>query len=231
MTTSISEHSPFIWGFLVFSLGLRHGFDLDHIATIDAIARTVKEKKRLAKTVGVLFSLGHGLVVMVLALVIANGALHSGIPKNLDVIGHWISIFFLLLFGLLTCWTIFSKPNQNGLPLAWRGLLYTKLLGKCYQPLTIILIGALFALSFDTFTQVAFFSLSASLVAGSFFSLMLGCIFMFGMMLADGLNGVIISSLILRADKTSQMIAKGIGLLIASFSLVLATLGIIDQLA
>lgn len=49
---------------LVFMLGMRHGMDADHLAAIDGFARL-----RPSRWTGVLFGLGHGLVVTVLALV------------------------------------------------------------------------------------------------------------------------------------------------------------------
>lgn len=54
-------------------LGMRHGFDLDHLATIDAITRTVRYKPSLSRMVGFLFSLGHGLVVIIVSLIIGGG--------------------------------------------------------------------------------------------------------------------------------------------------------------
>ena len=65
-----------------FLLGLRHGLDLDHLATIDAITRTVQGN--LSKMVGFLFSLGHGLVVTIVSLVIGSGLMQTHIPEWLD---------------------------------------------------------------------------------------------------------------------------------------------------
>ena len=84
---------------MVFLLGVRHGFDLDHLATIDSITRTVKSQVRLSKFVGVLFSLGHGVVVILMTLVIASGLVRLTTPAWLDAMGSWISIIFLFIFG------------------------------------------------------------------------------------------------------------------------------------
>jgi high-affinity nickel-transport protein len=49
----------------MFMLGLRHGFDPDHIAIIDGVSvRYAATKPLLAKWTGTLFAAGHGTVVL-----------------------------------------------------------------------------------------------------------------------------------------------------------------------
>ena len=49
---------------VVLMLGIRHGFDPDHLAAIDGLTRyNSSERPVLAKMAGLLFSLGHGLVL------------------------------------------------------------------------------------------------------------------------------------------------------------------------
>lgn len=213
------EQSAFLLFLMVFALGARHGFDLDHLATIDSITRAVKQNSRLARLVGFLFSLGHGLVVILMSLIISSGIFQTRSPLWLDAVGHWISIIFLLLFGLLTLWNVLPHSRT---PTGIRALVFGRLIGETNNPLLIILIGALFAISFDTFTQVALFSISISVMAGYFFPVILGVVFMLGMMASDGLNGLFVSFLIQRADKRSSLISRGIGFIIACFSLILA---------
>ncbi len=213
---------------MAFALGVRHGFDLDHLATIDSITRTVKQDARLAKFVGVLFSLGHGLVVMLMSVLIASGFIQIQSPHWLETFGSWISIVFLLLFGVLTLWNIL--PHTSIVPTGFRTFLFKKLLGEKYNPFFIMLIGALFAFSFDTFTQVTLFSISASVMAGFVFPILLSVVFMLGMMSSDGLNGFFVSAMIQLADKKSQIISQVIGVAIACFSLTLGVLGLLNQL-
>lgn len=53
---------------LVFVLGLKHGFDADHLATIDGLTRfNARKRPGLARYCGALFSLGHGAVVVAIA--------------------------------------------------------------------------------------------------------------------------------------------------------------------
>lgn len=214
---------------MAFALGVRHGFDLDHLATIDSITRTVKENTRLSKFVGLLFSLGHGLVVILMSLIIGSGIIQARSPLWLESFGQWISIFFLFVFGLITFWNIL--PDSLILPTSLRGFLFRKLPCEKYNPLLIMLIGALFAFSFDTFTQVALFSISVSVMSGLLFTIILGVVFMFGMISADGLNGFFVFSLIQLADKKSKTISRVIGLFIAIFSLVLGFSGLLNQLS
>ena len=54
---------------LTFVLGLKHGFDADHLATIDGLTRyNARTRPGMARYCGTFFSLGHGAVVMAIAL-------------------------------------------------------------------------------------------------------------------------------------------------------------------
>ncbi len=216
--------------FMVLMLGFRHGFDLDHIATIDAMTRSCKDNHRLASLVGFLFSLGHGLVVVLISAFIGSGQLQTIFPTWLDPLGQWISIFFLFAFGFITLWSLTKNIKAHSPPLGPKSLLFRSVFARKNSPILIVLIGSLFALSFDTVTQVALFSLSASTMAGWLFSLTMGIIFMLGMMMSDGLNGFFMSKIIQRADKKSFIVSQLIGWLIVIFSLSLGIIGLYEQL-
>lgn len=219
--------SSMLLGLMVFLLGMRHGFDLDHLATIDTMTRAVKAKVWYARWVGFLFSLGHGLVVILMSVIISHGFIQATAPVWLKAAGSWISIFFLLVFGFMT---LFSLSCHSHAPIkGLRSLLFKKWVGDTYNPWTIMLIGALFALSFDTFSQVALFSISVSMTASTLFSLLLGVIFMLGMMTTDGLNGLFVSWLLQLADHRSVIISRSMGFIIASFSIVLGVVGIMNR--
>ena len=54
---------------LVFVFGARHGLDPDHLATIDGLTRhNLLQAPGRARWCGSLFSLGHGSIVMLIAL-------------------------------------------------------------------------------------------------------------------------------------------------------------------
>lgn len=203
---------------MVFGLGIRHGFDLDHLAIIDSMTRSINSQKPLAKVVGLLFSLGHGLIVMLLSMIIGIGLYKGNFPYWLDGFGNWISVFFLFIFGIINFYNLFKPSHKH--PLNFKGYLANILLGKKNQPLLIVFVGALFALSFDTFTQVSLFSLAATAMRGWIFSGILGFIFMLGMMVADGINGFLVALLLVNADNKSQAISRNVGVVISFFSLI-----------
>jgi high-affinity nickel-transport protein len=213
---------------MAFTLGVRHGFDLDHLATIDAMTRTVKHNARLSKYVGFLFSLGHGSIVILMSVFIGSGMIKIRSPVWLETFGSWVSIFFLLLFGFVTFWN--SKSDKVTLPTGLTFFIFKKLIGDRINPFLILVIGALFAFSFDTFTQVTLLSISASMMEGLFCSILLGIVFMLGMMASDGLNGWFVSSLIQLADKKSVVLSRVMGVMIASFSVFLGLISLLKQL-
>lgn len=223
------ENSGFLLIAMAFLLGIRHGFDLDHLATIDSVARIVSTRRTLAKIVGFLFSLGHGFVVILISLIIGNGVKPVIVPQWLDGVGNSISITFLLIFGLLNLWNVFQSPSRSPLPTSLKNWLSRKLIRNNVNPFFIVLIGALFALSFDTVSQVVLFSLSARAMAGWIFSGVLGFTFMFGMMVSDGLNGLFVSTLIQRANSVSLLFSRIMGFMIASFSLIIGMINFIKM--
>ncbi|MCX6989690.1 MAG: DNA repair protein [Chlamydiae bacterium] len=218
------------WQLMVFMalvLGIRHGFDLDHLATIDALTRTVRDNRLLSKMVGFLFSLGHGLVVILVSLIVGGGLVQAHVPEWLEGCGNWISIFFLVVFGALNLWNVFQSSPSTNMPVGIKSFIARKITGKKSTPFLITMIGALFAFSFDTVSQIALFSISASLLSGWLLSGILGVFFMLGMMMSDGLNGLFVSTLIQRADRTSIVLSRGIGLTISMFSLIIGFMSLL----
>jgi high-affinity nickel-transport protein len=215
---------------MALTLGISHGFDLDHLAAIDAITRTVRCNRFLSKMVGFLFSLGHGIVVILISLIIGSGLMESHIPEWLDGFGRWVSIVFLLIFGALNLHSFFQNTSNHIMPIGIKSILVNKLSIKNYNPLLIMVIGALFAFSFDTFSQIALFSISGTLLSGWLFSGVLGVFFMLGMMISDGINGLLVSVLIQRADGISVVISRSLGLTISMFSLGVGFIGLFEIL-
>lgn len=212
---------------MTLALGLRHGLDLDHIATIDSISRTARANQAISKMSGFLFSLGHGFVVTAISLIIGGGLIESHIPEWLEGFGNWISLFFLVLFGILNLWNVFQK-TPSAIPGGIKSFLVWKIMNKKYNPALIMMIGALFAFSFDTLSQIALFSISATLMAGWIFSGILGLCFTLGMIITDGFNGLFVSAIIQRADRSSLLISRSLGLIISVFSLSVAIAAIVS---
>jgi high-affinity nickel-transport protein len=65
--------------FIAFTLGLRHGFDADHIVAIDNITRKFNSENRKSYTTGLFFALGHSTIVFVLTLLILK------LPYSLEI--------------------------------------------------------------------------------------------------------------------------------------------------
>ena len=91
--------------------------------------------------------------------------------------------------------------------------------GVAGHPLLIAATGALFALSFDTVSQVALFAFAAKSVAGVYFCGALGVAFMLGMMTSGGINGLWIAKLLQRADHRARIGSHAMGLAIGCTSL------------
>jgi high-affinity nickel-transport protein len=87
------------------------------------------------------------------------------------------------------------------------------------------MVGALFALSFDTVSQAALFALTATQFGGVWHALFLGLLFVLGMLVTDGINGLWISRLIARADQLACIASRVMGLAVSTVSLLVAALG------
>ena len=212
--------------FLVFTLGVKHGLDADHLATIDGLTRfNAQRNPRLARWCGFLFSLGHGVVVMAVALAI--GALTSSwaVPVWMEDIGVWISITFLTLLGVLNLVAVLTaQPGQVVQPVGLKGRFLGRL-QRTSNPLLIAAVGALFALSFDTMSQATLFAITGTQFGGVSHALTLGLLFMLGMMLMDGANGLWIARLIRRADRLACIASRVMGLTVGGLSLLVAGFG------
>jgi high-affinity nickel-transport protein len=218
--------------FVVFVLGLKHGMDPDHLATIDGLTRfNARSKPRLSRWSGFLFSLGHGLVVTLVAGAVALMATEWSAPPWLEDIGAWISILFLLVLGIANLWAVFRSPHDQVVHTVGMRNRFLKRFSETSHPVVIASVGAAFALSFDTVSQAALFSLTASNLAGSIFSVALGVIFMLGMMATDGVNGLWVARLLRRADQRALVVSRVMGLVIAFLSIAIAGLGVAKYFA
>lgn len=215
---------------MVFLLGIRHGMDPDHLATIDGLTRfNSAAKPRLARWSGMLFSLGHGAVVMGVAALVSTIARSWVTPGWLEAAGSWISIGFLYVLGAVNLIAVAAAPpGQVVAPVGVKGR-WLGSLQRTSHPFLIALVGALFALSFDTVSQAALFSAAASTMAGWPFALVLGFTFMVGMMCADGINGLWIARLIRRADQRAAIASRIMGLILGMISLAIGTFALAKQ--
>ena len=212
---------------LVFLLGLKHGFDADHLATIDGLTRfNARARRSWARYCGALFSLGHGLVVIAIALGVGLARARWDAPAWLEASGVWISLFFLIALGVLNLRAVLvTPPHEIVAPVGLKGRVLGRL-NRAGHPLLVAVVGALFALSFDTVSQAALFAMTAAQFGGVQHALALGLLFMLGMLVTDGVNGLWIARLIARADQLALIASRVMSVAVAGVSLLVAAFGV-----
>lgn len=212
---------------LTFVLGIKHGFDADHLATIDGLTRhNSRANPAIARYCGTFFSLGHGAVVVAIALAVSTLAGHWQVPDWFGTLGAVISISFLFALGSLNLAAVLrAEPHEMVQPIGVKGRLLGRL-RHAGHPVLVALVGALFALSFDTLSQAAFFALTATQFGGWEHALILALVFLLGMLMTDGVNGLWIARLIARADQLALIASRVMGLVVSGISLLVAAFGI-----
>lgn len=208
-------------GVLAYSFGLRHAFDVDHIAAIDNTTRKLLADGARPVSVGFWFSLGHSSVVFALTLLLAVGITSlvapledggSSLHAVADVIGPSVSGGFLWLLGALNLVVLVGivralrKVRAGSCDeaelerrLASRGVLNRFLGGltsRVGKPWQMYPVGVLFGLGFDTATEVGLLVLAggAATVALPFYAiLVLPTLFAAGMCLMDTVDGVLMT--------------------------------------
>lgn len=182
---------------IALALGLRHGTDPDHLSAIDGLARI-----RPRPTNGLLFALGHGTVVTLLAA----GVGHS-VAGRTEFLGPWL----LILIGAVNLWKLFrpcSAAVQVGRPVVT-------------QP---FLLGVLLAAGFETASQ-----LSALALAGRANPWLLGAAFTGGVVLVDGVDGYLAASTVDRAARgaaNARVASRLLGMLVVVSSFGLGSAGL-----
>jgi len=212
---------------VVFMLGLKHGLDADHLAAIDGLTRFNAGRRPLvARWSGLLFSLGHGVVVTTVAIVVATVATEWKAPDWLEIVGTWISIAFLALLGVANIASVVRTPHGETVrPVGLRSRIFSRLT-RAEHPVVIAAVGAAFALSFDTISQAVLFSVTGSHVAGWVFAASLGVVFTAGMVATDALNGLWVSRLVRDADERAAAASRVMSLAIGCVALAIAALAL-----
>lgn len=205
-------------GVTAYVLGLRHGFDADHIAAIDNTTRKLMHERKQTATVGTWFSLGHSTVVvgMIVALTLSVRYIENQIPaleSAGSVIGAAVAGIFLWLIGLMNVvivfeiYRIFRELRSGRLDEAHleeqldkRGFL-NRYFGRVFRLVReawqIYPVGILFGLGFDTASEIAL--IAVTVVVGTSSSaplwmiLLLPFLFTCGMVLVDTTDSVVMS--------------------------------------
>ncbi|KAA9166168.1 HoxN/HupN/NixA family nickel/cobalt transporter [Amycolatopsis acidicola] len=204
-------------GVTAYTLGMRHGFDADHIAAIDNTTRKLMGEGKRPITAGFWFSLGHSSVVFGLCLLLGLGvraltgeitAEDSTLHAVTGLIGTLVSGGFLLLIGVLNLVSlrhiagVFRRLRGGEFDeaelerrLHERGFL-NRVLGRVArsvrEPWHMYPLGLLFGLGFDTATEVSLLVLAGGASASAlpwYAILTLPVLFAAGMSLMDSLDG------------------------------------------
>lgn len=203
---------------LVLVLGLRHGFDPDHLVAIDGLTRSSRSRWS-----GLFFSLGHGVVVTLIGLVVAIAATDRQAPAWLEGLGACISIGVLLVLGIANLLMVVrARAGEPVSPVGLRGRWLAQRVGQASHPVVIAAVGAAFALSFDTISHALVFSLTGASMAGWLFALALGLLFTLGMVITDALNGWWVARMIAGADRRAARASRVMSIAIAALCLALA---------
>jgi high-affinity nickel-transport protein len=172
------------------ALGLRHGVDPDHLAAIDGLSRL-----RPSRWNGVLFAIGHGILVTLLA--VGVGGL---LARTVGRFAPWL----LILLGAINLWRL-RKPVTH----RHRG--FSRIVRS--SPL---LLGILFGAGFETASQ-----LSALVLAADMDPWVLGLVFSAGMMLVDGTDGYLASrtqNQAIAGGRRALRASRSLGIFVVVFS-------------
>lgn len=205
-------------GLTAYLLGLRHAFDVDHIAAIDGVTRKLSEQGRPSASVGFWFSAGHCSLVLVLSGLLTLGAhsLAAGPAAEgaafqvFGLAGALVAGLFLVAIGIANLKPLLAVLKQRSLPPAASGLgegtvpavrtpvsmVLARTSWVTDRPGGMFLVGMLFGLGLDTTLEVAFLVIAAGglLFANPFAPVMLPVLFAAGMILLDTLNGSFMSA-------------------------------------
>jgi high-affinity nickel-transport protein len=211
---------------LAVALGARHGLDPDHLATIDGLTRANRDRPRLARSAGSLFSLGHGLVVLGFALTIAGAAQRWQAPQWLDRLGMLISLFFLFALAALNLRAVAVTPRSE--PVAAAGLRARVALRipLLRNPVGIMAVGALFAVSLDTVSQAALFAMASARLGGLSGTMAVAACFLAGMVAVDGLNGWWIARVLRLSDVRAAVASRYTTLTVALLAAAIGVFGL-----
>ncbi|MBP2000055.1 high-affinity nickel-transport protein [Paenibacillus shirakamiensis] len=218
LLTVIPTHPSFVgMGIAAYAFGLRHAFDIDHIAAVDNTIRKLIAQKKDSRGVGFFFSLGHSTVVFLLAVLTAISVkfVAEYMPKMQKIggiIGVTVSGVFLVFLAILNLmlfiqlWSMFRKMKEERVSeselekmFEAKGF-FTRYLGSFFKLVTkswhIYPIGFLFGLGFDTATEISLLTMSAG-AANNHFPVLgiiaLPLLFAAGMSLFDTLDGMMMT--------------------------------------
>ncbi|AMO19693.1 NAD+ synthetase [Flavobacterium columnare] len=186
---------------ILLILGLRHGLDPDHIAVIDNYTYRLHENKNTwSRWVGTLFTLGHGVMVTLIALILSYLKNNFQVPIWVDWVLNWLPMFLLLLMGIGNINSLIYSRKNNSWSL--KKYLIPKFLDKKVSPITVFITGIVFGFIFDTSSQIAAFGLAISGTNHWLFSVIGGIVFSIGLIFTGTIDSYLLSKLLKTFDRT-----------------------------
>jgi len=198
---------------VAYTLGLRHGFDADHIAIIDNSVRRLYSLKKQSIFTGFFFALGHSSVVFIgtIVIVLFSRTFSDSTSHYAEIgatIATMVSIVFLTILGLMNIGSILFRKasssnlnarvidvNPSSVPTnSIFGNLISRFTSKIQSSWALLPIGMLFGLGFETTTEVALLANAARDGANGLAVstiLLYPFLFMAGMLAIDSLDGLL----------------------------------------
>lgn len=136
-------------------MGLRHGLDADHLAAIDGLTRfNIAKQRNFARYCGALFSAGHGAAILFVASLLAVFASAWTPPFRPEPAGKLFSAAILLALGVSNLRLALVPPRAShpGQLFGMRTQMFAVVL-RSSRPWQMVLVGVLFAMSFDALGQ------------------------------------------------------------------------------
>ncbi len=202
-----------------YVFGLRHALDADHIAAIDGVTRRLLSAGKKRTSVGLMFSLGHSMVVVGLSLLLITSVSRvshslSGLLKFGTVFGGVVSAALLLAVGGVNFWGLYHSWRQEkkrrphrlateswNVPISSSGGIFSRLFGPVLKLVDtnwkMFVVGFLFGLGFDTASEIAILVISAGTASQGmplWYCLLFPLLFAAGMSMVDSLDNILILS-------------------------------------
>lgn len=98
-----------MFALLAVFIGMRHGMDGDHVAAIADMVGSEQRKKRQL-TLGVMYALGHGMIVMVIGVLFIYIGLQ--LPDTTKQVLEMLVSFTLIVLGIYIIWSIFQQKKD-----------------------------------------------------------------------------------------------------------------------
>lgn len=225
---------------IAFTLGLRHGFDADHIVAIDNITRKLTAENRPSLNTGLYFALGHSTIVFIMTLLIIFGAIafkttFADMQNIGAIIGTLVSVTFLWFTGAMNLHTLKMVRNDTHQHSHQVSGVMNKLFGKIFSkidsPRKMYFVGFVFGLGFDTATEIALLGIAAtSMIQGisPWYVMLLPVAFASGMVITDSIDAAIMTSMC-RWASSQKARFKIYNTIIISFAFVMSiTIGLIE---